>query len=176
MTIVLIWGLYSLMIAFFPVFSRSCFRTGRRLPGRSLLNGGALFGGSLAVLFCLLFLTRGAGGVGIGGIFLIFQIAGLAVGLVALGGLLGFIDTEKKPYGALALGMAMLWIVRMFSEGVSNILCLLIGIYGVGAIILYFRGQAPEAPRSETLTGMTAQPPPAAAPEQKPGAPEKKYP
>ncbi|MBU2573924.1 MAG: hypothetical protein KKH28_07610 [Elusimicrobia bacterium] len=195
MAAALIWGLYSLLIMLFPVFSRSCFRLGRQLPGRSLLNGGALFAVSLALLFVLLFMLRATSGVGIGLIFILFQLAGLAVGLVALGGRLGFIDTEKKPYSALALGMALLWIVRIFSIQASNTLCLLIGIYGVGAVILHFRGNAGEAPREGAPPAaagqappapggpvegpssvMPGQPKPAPGPEPKPGEPEKKPP
>lgn len=158
--VTLLWGVYSLLIRFFPVIVLGCFRAGRLLPGRSLLYGVGLFASSLLLLRYSLRVT---GNAGIGEIFLFFQMAGLAAGLVvglgALNGLLRLMDPEKNPYSTIGLGLALLWMVRMFSAQLSNIICLLIGIYGAGAIIAHLHGDAREIPP---------------APEQNPAIPEQK--
>lgn len=177
----LIWGAYALIIRFFPVVFRDCSRRGREQPGLSLIYGVALFSASLALWSCLLYLLRATSGVGIGMIFILFQAAGLAVGLAALVGKLGLMDPEKYPYSAIALGLAMLWIARMFSKNLSNMLGLLAGIYGAGAIIMYFRNKHAAAPPAEPPAAKagpapspSAQPSSAAEPERKTAEPEKK--
>ncbi len=93
---------------------------------------------------------------------MLFQLAGLGVGLVSLGGFLGVIDPEKSPYSALGLGLALFWMARMFSVPVSNAVSLLIGIYGVGAMIIHYRGDALEKPAPVPAAAPVQVPPPAA--------------
>lgn len=174
MAVVLIGGAYSLFIRFFPAFFSGSSLAGRKLPGRSLIYGLALFSGSLALAAFLMFNLRATSGIGIGLIFMAFQLAGLSIGLLALGGLFGFMDPQAKPYSALMLGLALLWTARMFSVEISNWLCLLIGIFGVGAILVHYRGEdreppAPAAP-PQAPRPAAAQEPKAVKPETSPAA------
>lgn len=146
MAVALIGGAYSLFIRFFPAFFSGSALAGRRLPVRCLVYGLALFSVSLAMAAFMMLNLRAATGFGIGLIFMTFQLAGLAIGLLALGGLFGFLDPQAKPYSALMLGLALLWTARMFSVEISNWLCLLVGIYGVGAILVHYRGEDREPP------------------------------
>lgn len=168
--VALLWGVYALLIRFFPVYFQGCFRAGRRLPGRSFLYGAALFSSLLALTAFLLFSLRIGSGALIGWIFMLFQLAGLGAGLVSLGGFLGVIDPEKSPYGALGLGLALFWMARMFSVPVSNAVSLLIGIYGVGAMIVHYRGDALEKPVPAPVSAPARVSPPAAG-QPAPAAP-----
>lgn len=189
MAVAFVGGAYSLLIRFFPAFFIGSSLAGRKLPGRSLVYGLALFSVSLAMAAFMLLNLRATTGFGIGLIFMAFQLAGLAIGLLALGGLFGFIDPQVKPYSSLMLGLALLWIARVFSVEISNWLCLLIGIFGVGAILVHYRGEDREpspaaaparAPRQ--AAGPTppaqaavapAQTPPPAGPDKGPAEPQK---
>ncbi|MBU2572473.1 MAG: hypothetical protein KKH28_00130 [Elusimicrobia bacterium] len=160
---VLIWGVYSFLMVLFPGFFRDCFRTARALPSRSLLNGTVALAISLLAVFGAAFFIGGNRALFLGGLFAVFQIAGSAVGLVIIGSLGGVIDTEKRPCSALAVGIIITWLVRIFSADAAEILNLAVAIYGVGAVTLYFRGEAPEAPPEELPQGQEM--PPAGAGE-----------
>lgn len=142
---VLIWAAYSLVILIFSGFFRDCFRTARELPGRSFLNGAAALGIALLFVFGSAFLLGGNRALFAGGLFMAFQIAGSAVGLVIIGSLGGVIDVEKRPRSALAAGIIISWLVRVFSTDAAEIFNLALAVYGVGAVTLYFRGETPAA-------------------------------
>lgn len=145
-----ILGVYFILIAIFKNFFRTCYRIGKTFVWRSFLYGIIVEAVLIGFSFAAVFMAKGLHFevVTIAIPIAVLTFIGSAAGLILLGSLFNIIDGEKRPYSALAVGIIIVGVAGVF-DWIGGIINKLIGIYGLGTMVLYFKGE-----RAETLEQM----------------------
>ncbi|MBU2529590.1 MAG: hypothetical protein KKD35_01015, partial [Elusimicrobia bacterium] len=150
---IFIWIVFSIFIKIFPNFYLNCYRIGKSNIIENLTNGLGVFILALIIFFGLGFLFKGSGNpLPLIFLFAVFSIGGSVIGLALLGGMGNIVDGQKHPYQAIATGMLLMVIVHLFSKEIASWVNTLIGVYGVGAMTLYFRGLRIETPEKDSIS------------------------
>lgn len=150
---IIAWGLYSAVFAVFRKQLTACYRIGRIFAWRSLVNGLIAYGAVIALAFAVVFLAKTGGFILIISLISILTLAGWSVGLMLAGSLIFMLDGTRRPYLALAAGVVLAGLSNI-SADYSKWVFGLIGIYGLGAIIVYLRGGWLDLPAETETTAI----------------------
>ena len=140
-----LWLILSIIAGVFKNFYLSCYRIGKTRTVESFTNGLIVFFVFLVFFLALGFLFKGGmSPLPLIVLLMVFSLGGSVIGIALLGGLGNIVDGEKQPQAALGTGIAVLFVLNIILPQVASFINTAIGIYGIGTMLLYFRGIRPE--------------------------------